>query len=220
MDIAELALPAGVHAAVLTGRDVVTGEPLARAVVWADGIESTCPQCGQPVGMLEELCPVVLNCGAGLGGQLLDRDRRHGCGLWLAVSWQEVVAAREDTDPAGEVAPGILGEAVLDAARELADQRRQQIAQARAATTERLRADLAEALARLGEPLQDGETPQDRAEEVSTGSEVVPGVYREPGVPGDAEGDPGGVWVAWDYEPGGTDPISVYATDLTAAGDA
>lgn len=83
-------LPAGTHSTILTGRDVVTGEMLAYPVVWADRAYDACPNCGQGVEVVVEQCPVLLNTGAGQGGQIEERSQQHGCGEWLAVAWQQL----------------------------------------------------------------------------------------------------------------------------------
>jgi hypothetical protein len=68
----------------------------------------------------------------------------------------------------------------------------------------RLRADLRDGLARLAEPLADNESVDDRAAEVSSGTETEPGLCFEDGQ-----------WMAWDYDPAGSGgPLTVYASDL------
>jgi hypothetical protein len=197
MDVSALELPAGTHAAVLTGRDIVSGQMLAYPVVWADRPYGTCPRCGQPVARVVGECPVMLDTGAGLGGQILEWDKQHGCGEWLSVSWQEVHSASPGGDP-GE--PDTLA-----AAAELAAALAAEVSAERDQIRVRLRGELQEALTRLAGPLDDGETPEDRAAEVRTGSEVGPGVYLEYG----------GHWLAWDYDPGGSgEAVTVSAEDL------
>lgn len=216
MDVDDIRLPDGIHATLLTDRDIVTGEMLAYPVVWADRPYSDCPLCGQDIGV-EEACPVALNTGAGQGGQIEEWDKTHGCGYWLSVSWREVTApaGRDTTDDDQEdqedeeVAPGIGEDDVLTVARELAADREQQIAAEQKKIRGKLRKELAASIARLGEPLGDGESLEDRADEVTTGSETEPGVYCD-----------GGQWLAWAYEPVDSDPITVDASDLTTAADA
>lgn len=189
-------LPEGIHAAMLTGRDVVTGEDLAYPVVWADRAYGTCPRCGQPVARIVEDCPVLLDTGAGQGGQIQELDKQHGCGEWLDVDWQEVQAC--------EAAGGITADDVTAAAGALAAGLAAEITAERDRIRARLRADLRDALRRLAEPLEPGETPEDRAEDAGTGSEIDPGVCVEDGK-----------WFAWDYDPaGGPEPIIVHASDL------
>jgi hypothetical protein len=197
MDLSVVDLPAGTHAAVLHGRDVVTGDQLARLVVWADRPYDRCPGCDEPVSRVVE-CPVGLNTGAGQGGRLEEWSKQHGCGEWLAVDWEEVTSSAAT----GEVTTAD----VVAAATELAASLAAAIDKERGCLRARLREDLAWALARLAEPLADGETSEDREEEVRTGSEVDPGVYRE-----------GDGWLAWGYDPDGSgDPITVHAKELTA----
>lgn len=193
-----LDLPAGTHAGVLTGRDVVSGEQLAYPVVWADRPYGTCPRCRQPVARVVEQCPVMLDTGAGQGGQIQEYSKQHGCGEWLSVDWDEV----RPGDQLAEVAE----DDIVAAARLLAARLVAAIASERENIRRRLREDLQDALCRLAGPLEGGETAEDRADEVRTGSEVEPGIYQE-----------GGQWVAWDYDPDGSgDTIAVDESDLAA----
>lgn len=173
-------LPEGTHSTTLTGRDVVTAEPIERIIVWADRPYNYCTRCGQTVGYEVPNCPVNLDLGAGWGGQLLDYDQKHGCGQWLLVSWREV-----DDEAAIEAAAQSLAE---NLAKRIEGLRKK----TRAALAKQLRA----AQARLAEPLDEaaGETTADREEEVLSGSEVTPGVFRD----GDA-------LLAWAYDPSGRD---------------
>jgi hypothetical protein len=99
MNVDVLELPSGTHAMVLTGRDVVTGEQLAYPVVWVDRSYCTCPRCGEPVARVVEECPVLLDTGAGQGGQIEEWSKQHGCGEWLSVDWEEVAATGQQADP-------------------------------------------------------------------------------------------------------------------------
>ncbi len=191
-------IPAGTYAAVLTGRDVVSGEQLAYPVVWADRPHDTCPRCGHPVARMVEQCPVMLDTGAGQGGQIQEYSKQHGCGEWLSVDWDEV---RTDDRLAD-----LTGVDVVAAARALAARLAETIASERVCIRGRLGEELEDVLRRLAEPLEDDETAEDRADEVRTGSEVEPGVYQEDGE-----------WVAWDYDPDGSgDTIAVNQSDLAA----
>lgn len=202
IDTEAMQLPAGTHATVLAGRDVVTGEDLAYPVVWADRSYGACRRCAQPVAW-EVDCPVVLNVGAGQGGAIEPLSQQHGCGEWLSVDWTELDQGASEADvvaAAGRLAAGLAAE----------------IDTARASVRAGLCRDLEGALARLAEPLGEGETPEDRAEEVCSGSDTGPGVYCE-----------GGRWVAWDYDPAGIyrpdadsacDTITVTVEDLTTGG--
>lgn len=186
-----LDLPAGTHARLLTGRDVVTGLQLAYPVIWADRPYDRCPRCDQPVARVVDQCPVTLDTGAGQGGRIGEWDQQHGCGEWLGVAWAEV-----DGDPTEDD--------VVTAARQLAEGLAEAIAGQRASVRARLAQDLREAMGRLAEPLEDGETAEERAAEIRTGNEVESGIYLEDGS-----------WVAWDYAPAGDgDTIAVHEADL------
>lgn len=226
MDIAALTLPRYTHATVLTGRDIVVGGTIHNVIVWADRTTSTCDQCHQPIAMEIKDCPVLLDTGAGAGGAILETSKQHGCGNWLTVDWTEVKPGPaeqpetcDDCETTGincslhdgpeyddEIAPGVTSDQVLAAARELADRRAVEIGTQATSIENDLRADLRAALAALDEPLADGETMEDRIEDVSSGSETEPGVYC----------DDDGRWQAWEYDPasefGAT--ITVYADDL------
>lgn len=195
IEIDELRLPAHSHATMLTGRDMTTGLPLAYPVVWADRPYDTCPRCGQPVPGVVENCPALLNTGAGQGGAIQEWDQQHGCGEWLAVSWCEVKPAGDEVTEAE----------IQAAAEELSAEWQREVTAKTSRIVAALRKELAVALARLAEPLDEDETIEDRDEEVRTGSETQPGVYREDGE-----------WLAWSYPPvqDGSDSITVYASDL------
>ena len=193
-DIPQLAR--GTHAAILTGTDVVTGEALAYPVVWADRPYDHCPRCNQFVGRDVD-CPVMLNTGAGQGGQIQEYSQQHGCGEWLSVSWKEIYFSTRDATE----------QDILDAAHELAADLAEEIAARQKRLRTQLREELAAALKRLREPLGEDETTEDRAGEMRTGSEIEPGIYEEHGV-----------WLAWDYDPDGSgDPITVTEADVTEA---
>lgn len=179
-------LPRHVHAETLRARDVVTGQPIAETIVWADRVINQCPLCRQPIDRIVEACPAHLNAGAGQGGQLQDYSQQHGCGEWLAVTWRAVAD----------------GESVEFVAAEIAASFTRDLAEERASIRRRLTEELADAMARLAKPLADGETAEERAEEITTGSDTDPGVYRGDG------------WLAWEFDPlteDGTDCITVYA---------
>jgi len=186
-------LPPGIHAEILAGRDIVTGGHLAYAIVWADRVGDTCPQCGQPVARVIDRCPVLLDTGAGQGGAIEEWSKQHGCGEWLSVDW--FTAA--DTS----------GAAISLCAEALAVAHAEEIRDGRQKIRRRLERNLREALARLAEPLENGETAEDREHEVTTGGEVEPGVFRE-----------GSGWLAWDYDPAGDEEgITVRASDLAGS---
>jgi len=194
VNISEVKLPDGIHATVLTGQDVYMRLPLAYPVVWADRPYQECPRCDQPINRTTETsCPVMLNTGSGQGGQIEEFDQQHRCGEWLPVLWQEVPVAGDEVTE-GELAA---------AAQELAVRFQGAVEAERAGIRKSLRDDLAEALKRLAEPLVSGETAEERAEEVRTGSEVEPGVRQEDGV-----------WLAWANDPLDTDPITIDERDL------
>lgn len=196
--VREIPLPPHTSAALLAARDITTGEPLERVVVWADRPHDRCPQCGQPVPVDPDV-PVILNAGAGQGGQIMEVSQQHGCGYWLSVDWTEVT--RRGADPTDAD--------IADAAAELTHRRQQAIAEARQEIEARLRRDLAAALARLAEPLDAGETAEDREDEVTNGDELTPGVCYD-----------GTEWIAWDCPPvadGHDETVVVAASDLAQA---
>jgi len=190
-------LPHGIHATVLTGRDVVSGLELVYPVAWADRSYRTCPRCRQPVDRVPA-CPVALNTGAGAGGQLEELSQQHGCGEWLAVDWAE----------ADEI------EGVPATAQRLADRLVMFLDAERTRLRAGLITQLRDALTRLAEPLDVvvGEAIEDRRAEVETGSEVDPGVYLDDRWADRSEW----VWCAWDFDPDGSgETVAVYVEDLT-----
>lgn len=168
-DMASADLPTGIHHQVLRGTDPM-GTAVEAHIVWAERTEDHCPRCHQPVDV-DPGCPAVLDAKACQGGQVLTRDMAHQCGEWLSVPWAAVEG------------PGDIAET----AAQLAAERESAAAAAVEAIRDALRVDLRDALARLGEPLEDGETRDDREDEVATGSEMYPGVWQS---------SPG-VWEAW-----------------------
>ncbi len=205
MDISTLDLPRHTHAAVLTGRDRVTGIDLHYVIVWADRVYDRCPQCRQSINREVTDCPVILDPVA--GGILMDTNQQHGCGLWLTVGYTEVRPGPADQGETCDdmVAPAVAVAQVLAAAEELSKRWNPVAAAQRAQIEEDLRLDLRNTLAALAEPLVDDETLDDRIEDVTSGSETEPGVYC------DDEGN----WLAWEYDPS-TDgeTITIYARDL------
>lgn len=199
MDLSNLSLPPHIHAEILTGHDVVSGEQLAYPVIWADRITDTCGRCHEPIPR-EEPCPVLLDSGAGQGGLIEEISQQHVCGEWLSVDWREV---KVDLDAPDAVAR------IEAAAWELATERTAEIETATGRLRRSLERDLARALKHLGEPL-DGDTPDERLYDVTTGSETEPGVYLD---------ETDGEWVAWDYEPDGGegDVIRVTADTVSYA---
>lgn len=196
-----LRLPPRIHATVLTGRDVVTGETLAYPVVWADRTYRTCGQCHQPVPMdTGDRCPVTLDTGAGQGGRIEEWSQQHGCGSWNPVLWAEVQV--DVTDPDADLS-------IEAAGRELERRRNVELEQQREVIRRRVTRDLRWAMEQLSEPLEDWETPDDRIAAVSSGSELGPGVYL------DADRR---AWVSWDFDPetdDGADTIDAAAEAVT-----
>ncbi|MGW2654363.1 hypothetical protein ACWC1D_12015 [Streptomyces sp. NPDC001478] len=139
--------------------------------------------------------PVQLN-----RGNLDPFSQQHGCGQWLDALWEPVrgVGGGYEATPDG----------VLRVAAELLER----LNSARRARRERIRAclrmELTAALHRLDEPLKEGDTPEERAEEVTTGNEIEPGIYRD------------GDWLIWAYDPGEADIdaaiITVLASEVRA----
>lgn len=197
MDLSNLTLPPHIHAEVLTGRDVLSGEHLAYPVIWADRITDTCDRCHEPIPR-EEPCPVLLDSGAGQGGLIEEISQQHVCGEWLSVDWREV---KVDLDAPEAVAR------IEAAAWELAAERTAEIETATGRLRRSLERDLARALKHLGEPL-DGDTPDDRLYDVTTGSETEPGVYLD---------ETDFQWVAWDYEPNGGEGDAIRVTADTVS---
>lgn len=193
--LTSLALPPGIHATILTGMDASTSTAVAVGIVWADRTYRQCGTCQQPVRDAGDTCPVTLD---GIG-QPEEWSQRHSdiggyCGVWQPIIWAECGGTSD-----GEI---------LAAATALAARRGDALAEGRAEITATLTAGLTRALARLAEPLADGETAEDRAAEVTTGRDDLPGVYF------DQFGS--GEWIAWDYDPDDTDEsslITVYASD-------
>ncbi|MEU1824221.1 hypothetical protein ABZ502_17560 [Streptomyces abikoensis] len=190
--LAEVSLPRGVHAAVLSDSAGPTDVWCPRIVVWANRSHSRCPGCGQPVAQdLSQDVPVSLN-----RGELQPYSQQHPCGEWLSILWSEVSGTGEVT--------------VVDverAAHQLAAEVDNEHVRLRAAVEAQLRQDLKQALQRLAEPLAHQETREDREDEVRTGSDVEPGVYR------------GEQWLAWAFDPTGisSEPITVTERNLATA---
>lgn len=183
LDEATLAsLPAGVHATVLVAQDPL-GLEVERIVVWGDLVADLCPRCGEPVP--DRGVPVHLDGMAANGGQLIDRDLQHGCGEWIA---QLAVLADDEHD-------------VLDKATMVAKARREELADANDRIRRGLLSDLKKALDRIA----DGEDP----DEVTTGTNGTPGIYREP-----LDG-----WMAWADTADREGVITVYASDVQTAED-
>ncbi|MBO2461740.1 hypothetical protein [Actinomadura violacea] len=153
LDEATLAhLPTGVHATVLTAQDPRNLE-VERIVVWGDPVSDLCPRCGEPIP--DRGVPVYLNGKACDGGELVDRDLKHGCGEWLA---QFAVLADEEDDVPGK-------------ADMVARARREELAEANGRIRRGLLRDLKNALERVA----DGEDPDD----VTTGTNGTPGIYKD-----------------------------------------
>lgn len=165
LDRLQAVLPAGVHAIMLTGRDVVSGADLAYPLLWADRTYRFCPGCGQSVDVdLSQDPPAMLDDGACQGGQAQPYSQQHNCGEWLHVDW--TILAEDATD-----------ETVRNAAIRLANARNTTIDESLLKLQRSLQRDLDQAADRVRQPLADGETITDRLEEVRTGGETVPGIY-------------------------------------------
>ena len=218
--LAGRSLPRGTHAALLTADDIVTGGEITALIVWADRPYDACPNCAQDVEREVEGCPVEIYPGAGAGGAIREWSKQHGCGEWLDVNWREV--QHEDGDEEAR-------EALMAAADELATGLTREVTGAREALERGLRSELRTALARLADPLDPGETPEDRIVQIKTGSDMDPGVCFE--VPDNAQVDGADeeyvyalahpeCWSAWDYDPEGragrdaAEPIIVTPADL------
>jgi len=165
------------HATTLTATDPYQTE-LRETVVWVDRAYNDCPRCHQPGQRVVDQCPVQINGGACVGGEIEEWDQRHGCGEWLSVDWEVV-------EPAGDEP---TDEEIRVVATRLLIARDQELAKTNAEIKTRLVTELREALGRLAEPLEADETDEDRCEEVRTGSDTEPGVCRD-----------GHLWLAWDY---------------------
>ncbi|GAA4209042.1 hypothetical protein GCM10022252_74970 [Streptosporangium oxazolinicum] len=162
------ALPAHVHSADLSGpndRNV----PVSLFVVWADRPYRLCPVCGEGV-QVETGCPAVMDPSTGEAESL---DQKHGCGEWLITRWIGVDSL----------------EGIPEAAEQLAAEHADDVAKGRAEAEAELGDELREAMARLAEPLDEGETIADREAEITTGRDDMPGIYKEDGQ-----------WVAWAYD--------------------
>jgi hypothetical protein len=146
------AVPTGIHASVLTGRDPFQ-TLVERIVVWADRLPGPCTRCGEPVG--EHGIPVMLNGKATLGGELEPYDLKHGCGEWIGQTWVEVDSV----------------DAIPAAAAEMARDRQDQLDAATDRIRRQLVTDLRAALGRLA----DGAEPGD----ITTGSDGTPGIYHD-----------------------------------------
>lgn len=153
-----------------------TGGRTKRVVVWVDRSYDQCPRCCQPIPVVVDNCPVFLNAG-----KIEEWSQQHSCGYRLSVRWMEVTE-RSGEDPTDDD--------VLRVAAALTAERQEDISDACEAIRAGLRRELRAALVRRDEPLADGETPEDRAYKITTGSEVEPGVYRI-----------GDDWVAWAWPP-------------------
>lgn len=185
LDLVADQLPPNVHAKLLQACDP-QGVDVANVLLWIDRPFNTCPRCGQPIDQdLTGQPPATLDNT----GLTMAFSQQHGCGEWLTVDWDDT-----DTDDA-------TVEGVLAAAAKLVADRDAEIVKLRAAVTATLDLQLRDAAVRLAEPLEDGETFEERLEDVCTGNEVEPGVFMD-----------GDVLAAWAYDPAGDpEPIRVHA---------
>lgn len=187
-----------IHVTTLTADDALTADVDSRIVVWAARPYDTCPGCGEEVEQNAGV-PVHLDGGSGeRGGTIVPYSMTHGCGRQLWEQWVELD---------GDASRADIEAARVQVAR-MVDEEREQL---RAPVREQLQRDLRYALARLGEPLDAHDTPEQRREEVTSGDEAHPGVHWSAG-----EG-----WVAWGFDPcGELDYIQVTEADLSAVADA
>ncbi|MFD7866016.1 hypothetical protein [Streptomyces sp. NPDC059783] len=192
--LSRLDLPVGTYATVVHDQANSPEEWPPRIVVWTDRPYNACPSCGQQVPRDVSLL-VQLNRGS-----LEPFSQQHGCGQWLDALWEPVRGAGEGY----EATP----DGVLRVAAELLDRLNSARVDRRERIRARLRRELTAALHRLDEPLKEGETSEGRAEEVTTGNEIDPGIYRD------------GDWLIWAYDPGEADIdaalITVLASEVRA----
>jgi hypothetical protein len=185
-------LPPGIHAHVVTGRNVVSGTLMERGVVWADRTYRVCGTCREPVPYAVEACPVALDeFGSPQEYSQAHCDLGGACGTWQSVLWADC---------------GPTSDEIEEAAQALATRRTEALGTERESMTAALRSDLAAALARIASP-EPGETAEDAATQVTTGSDTAPGVYFDSSTSGE--------WCAWDYDPqDDSETVTVYASDL------
>ena len=176
-----LELPAGIHAELLAGTDAASSSTISRVVVWVDRPYEECPRCGEPVDR-DPGCPAALD-GGEPGGQLVPYTQQHTCGEVLDADF----LALDGGD-------GLTADVVLTAAHDLAQGLTDATAAERRRITRQLREELTSALLALG----DGEDEED----VCTGSEVTPGIYREDGT-----------LIAWAYGPSGDEEDIITVTE-------
>jgi hypothetical protein len=185
-----LTLPAGIQAEVLEVRTAATGTTVTRIAVWGPA-ERVCPGCEPVYSDRDPIrgCPVMLDPSM---GDVQARDQQHGCGTWWGPDWVTI-------DPSEAEALDELRDRVVAAADKLMEDVRTTEAEADARARAALRRTLAEALAELDA----GAEPDD----VATGSEMDPGVYRD-----------GDEWIAWDYaeawDNDGTEFVEVRESEL------
>jgi hypothetical protein len=180
-------LPDHVHVERLEARNAVTHDLDSVVVVWADGVEDSCPRCGQEILRVIEEPPVMLDGGAGVDGGLLQEvDLKHGCGEWLPVRYRTL----DDV---------VTDEQILTVARQVAADRQQDVD----VEAEHRRAELVGIVATALEDLAGGAALDDLVNVNST----APGLYI----------DPDGQLAAWNYLPDATGPddvVRVTAADV------
>jgi hypothetical protein len=118
-------MPSHIHAARITGYDVVAREHEAFVCIWADGIDNTCGRCHEEIFDTIEEPPVYFD-----SGMIFDRTYRHGCGE--ERFYPSVVLDDEDASI----------ERILGEAHGLANERNSEIRH----TAEKIRADLTDEL--------------------------------------------------------------------------
>ena len=187
-DVDRMTLPKGIHATILSARDASTGIMVHTAIVWADRTFWDCPRCTQPIARQVDDCPVTLN-GGYPGGQVEPFSQQHGCGEWLSADWQEC-------EPEEVV--------IRNTALVMAAGREEEMNTERKAIRDRLETDLRWAITQLA-------AGESTAEEVTTGSDMTPGVYYDEYITRE--------WLAWDYDPADLPSEDSTAEAITVTAD-
>lgn len=145
-----------------------------RGVVVSALISHYCPDCGERI---DERLGVVHEMAAGrsITGE---HQRMHFCSSWPAVAEERVWLDDHDDDDEAIAAATVRVLAEVDAAVAEIDERR----------SGKLARELAAVVADYTRRVADGEDLDDVVDDLTTGSEVHPGIYRD-----------GEQWVAWDW---------------------